>query len=159
MHTCCSLDVFNFLVSKHSKPISVHRSWLGKYTDKNTKNYFLIKMQKRLYFLVYCVVFFLPVPIRVCRSIAPQQPMKEWNGRVVSCVTKECSADKAGLPPNYTNLEKNRGQFVFCAHTKLCLVVQLVSCNCLTEKSSHLVVFLGEKVISTCVLPSSEACF
>ena len=72
---------------------------------------------------------------------------------------QECSADKAGLPLNYRNLEKSRGQVGFCAHTKLCPVVQLVSCNCLAEKSSHLVVFLGEKVISTCVLPSSEACF
>ena len=59
---------------------------------------------------------------------------------------QECSADKAGLLPNYTNFEKkNRGQVGFCAHTKLCSVVQLVSCNCLAGKVKSLGCVCGAK--------------
>ena len=93
--------------------------------------------------------FFLPVPIQECRSIAPQQPMKilekmEWKSRD-HVSPQECSADKAGLPLNYTNLEKSRGQVGFCAHTKLCPVVQLVSCNCLAGKVESLGCVFGGK--------------
>ena len=73
---------------------------------------------------------------------------------------QECSADKAGLPPNYTNLEKQIGAKLVSVHIpNYVLLYNLSAVIVWREKSSHLVVFFGGKVISTCVLPSSEACF
>ena len=109
--------------------------------------YFSIKIQIRLYFSVYCVVFFLPVPIRVCRSIAPQQPMKilegmEWKSRD-HVSPQECSADKAGLPLHYTNLEKVGAKLVSVHIPNYVLLYNLSAVIVWREKSSHLVVFFG----------------
>ena len=137
----------------------MHRSWWGKYTDKKYKNVFFDKNTNTIVFFgVLCRIFFARPDSSMSEYSSATANEKEWNSRD-HVSPQECSADKAGLPLNYTNLEKSRGQVGFCAHTKLCPVVQLVSCNCLAEKSSHLVIFLGEKAISTCVLPSSQAYF
>ena len=88
------------------------QSWLGKYTDKKYKNVFKIfdkNSNTIVFFGVLCRIF-LGVPIQVCWSIALPQPMKNLEGlEWKSCdhvSSQECIADKAGLPPNYTNLEK-----------------------------------------------------
>ena len=117
---------------------------------KNTKTYFSIKIQIRLYFSVYCVVFFLPVPIRVCRSIAPQQPMKilegmEWKSRD-HVSPQECSADKAGLPPNYTNLEKQIGAKLVSVHIPNYVLLYNLSAVIVWRKSRVTwLCFWGEK--------------
>ena len=92
-------------------------------------------------------------------ATANENPGMEWKSRD-HVSPQECSADKAGLPPNYTNLEKQIGTKLVSVHIpNYVLMYNLSAVIVWREKSSHLVVFFGGKVISTCVLPSSEACF
>ena len=118
-----------------------------------------------MYFSVYVVVFFLHRPVSSMSEYSSASANeKSWKGMKWKSrdhvSPQECSADKAGLPPNYTNLEKQIGAKLVSVHIpNYVLLYKLSAVIVWREKSSHLVVFFGGKVISTCVLPSSEACF